>query len=48
MPESKQGQQPSLNLIQDENEEEGNEFEVSLDMGENLMIHRSMVILKKE
>jgi hypothetical protein len=48
MQELKQGQQPSLNLVQAENEEEGYEFEVPHDMGESLMIHRSMVIPKKE
>ena len=48
MQELKQGQHPSLNLVQVENEEEGDEYEVSPDMGENLMIQRSMVIPKKE
>jgi hypothetical protein len=43
----KQGKQPSLKLVQDENEE-GYESEVPPDMGENLMIRRSMVISKKE
>ena len=44
--ESKKGQQPSLNLVQAENE--GVESEVPPDMGESLMIQRSMVIPKKE
>jgi hypothetical protein len=35
-------------LVQDENEEEGVEYEVPLDMGESLMIQRSMVIPEKE
>ena len=47
MQESKQGKQPSLNLVQDENEE-GVESEVPPDMGENIMIQRSMVIPEKE
>jgi len=39
MQEPKQGQQPRLNLVQAENEEdEGEESEVPPDMGENLMI----------
>jgi hypothetical protein len=46
--EPKQGQQPSLNLVQAKNEEEGVESEVSPDIGESLMIWRSMVIPKKE
>jgi hypothetical protein len=46
--ELKQGQYPNLNLVQVENEEEGDEYEVLLDMGENLMIQRSMVIPKKD
>jgi hypothetical protein len=45
---SKQGQQPSLKLVQAENEEEGVESEVPPDMGESLMIQRSMVIPEKE
>ena len=48
MQEMKQGQKPNLNLVQDENEEEGFEYEVLPDMGESLMIQRSMVILEKE
>ena len=48
MQESKQGQIPSLNLAQVENEEEGDKYKVSSDMGRNLMIRRSMVIPKKE
>jgi hypothetical protein len=35
-------------LVQVENEEEGDEYEVSPDMGENLMIQRSMLIPEKE
>ena len=46
--ESKKGQQPSLNLVQAENEEEGVESEVPPNMGESLMIRRSMVIPEKE
>ena len=38
MQEPKQGEQPRLNLTQDENEEEGDESEVFLDIGEILMI----------
>jgi len=37
-----------LNLVQDKNEEEGVEYEVSHDVGESLMIQRSMVIPEKE
>ena len=49
MQEPKQGQQPRLNLVQAENEEdEGEESEVPPDMGENLMIRRAMVIPGKE
>jgi hypothetical protein len=48
MQEPKKGQQPSLNLVQVENEEEGFECQVSYNMGENLMIQRPMVIPKKE
>jgi hypothetical protein len=48
MQELKQGQQPSLNLVQAENEEGGDEYDVFPDMGENLMIQRSMVIPQKE
>ena len=49
MQELKQGQQPRLNLVQAENEEdEGEGSEVPLDMGENLMIRRAMVIPRKE
>ena len=49
MQEPKQGQQPRLNLVQAKNEEdEGEEYEVPPDMGENLMIRRAMVILGKE
>ena len=49
MQEPKQGQQPRLNLVQAENEEdEGEESEVPPDMGENLMIQRAMVIPGKE
>ena len=47
MQELKKRQQPSLNLVQAENEE-GVEFEVPPDIGENLMMQRSMVILEKE
>jgi hypothetical protein len=46
--ESKKGQQPSLNLVQAENEEEGVESEVPPDMGESLMILRLMVIPEKQ
>ena len=46
MQELKQGQHPSLNLVQAENEE-GVESEVLLEMGENIMIHRSMAIPEK-
>jgi len=48
MKESKKGQQPILNLVQDENEEEGYESEVSPDMGENVMIQKSTVTPEKE
>ena len=48
MQNSNQGQRLSLNLVQAENEEEGVESEVPPDMGGNLMIRRSMVILEKE
>ena len=48
MQESKKGQQPSLNLVQADNEEEGLESEFSSDMGGNLMIRRSMMISEKE
>ena len=46
MQESKQGQQPSLNFVQAENEE-GAESEVPPDMGESLMIWRYWGLLKK-
>ena len=48
MQEPKKGNHPSLNLVQDDNEEEGVESKVPPNMGENIMIQRSMVILKKE
>jgi hypothetical protein len=48
MEEPKQGEQPMLNLAQDGNEEEGDESQVLLDMGENLMIQREMVIPRKD
>lgn len=48
MQEPKKGEQPILNLAQAEDEEEGNESEVFPDIGENLMIHRAMMIPKKE
>jgi hypothetical protein len=38
MQEPKKGKQPDLNLVQEENEEEGFQFEVLPNMGENLMI----------
>ena len=47
MQDLKQGQQPNLNLFQDENEE-GVESEVPPNMGGNIMRRRSMVILEKE
>jgi hypothetical protein len=47
MQESKKRKEHSLNLVQAENEEEGVESEVPLDMGESLMIRRSMLIPKK-
>ena len=46
--EPNQGEQPRLNLSQDENEEEGDESQVFLDIGENLMRWRAMMIPKKE
>ena len=49
MQELKQGQQPRLNLVQAENDEdEGEESEVPPNMGENLMIRRAMVIPGKK
>ena len=48
MRERKQGEQPRLNLDQVEDEEEGDEYEVFPDIGENLMIQREMMIPKKE
>ena len=48
MQDPKQGEQPRLNLAQAENEEEGDESQVFLDIGENIMIQRAMMILKKE
>ena len=47
MQEPKQGEKPRLNLAQDENEEEGDEYEVFPDIGENLMIQRAIMIPKK-
>ena len=47
MQEPKQREQPRLNLAQAENEE-GDEFEVFPDIGENLMIQRAMMIPEKE
>ena len=47
MQELKQGQQPSLNLVQVENEE-GDESKFLPDMGENIMIHRSIVIPERK
>ena len=43
MQDPKEGKKPNLNLVQAENEEEGDESEVPPDMGENLMIWMSMV-----
>ena len=48
MQEPKQGEKPSLNLDQDENEEERHESQVFSDIGENLRIQREMMIPKKE
>ena len=48
MQEPKQGEKPRLNLVQAKNEEEGDESQVFLDIGENLMIQREMMIPKKE
>ena len=47
MQDPKQGEQPRLNFPQAENEEEGDESEVFLDIGENLMIQRAIMIPKK-
>ena len=46
MKETKQRQEPSLNLVQVKNEE-GVESEFPPDMGKNLMIQRPMVIPEK-
>ena len=48
MQETKQGEQPRFNLAQAEDEEEGDESKFFLDIGENLMIQREMMIPKKE
>ena len=48
MQEPNKKQQHNLKFIQVDNEEEGFEAEVPPDMGGNLMIQRSMVILEKE
>ena len=48
MQEPKQGEQPRLNLAQAEDEEEGDESKFFLDIGENLMIQRAMMIPKKD
>ena len=44
---AEQGKQPSLNLVQDENEEKVFDYEVPPYMGGNIMIHRLMAIPKK-
>ena len=48
MQEPKQGEKPRLNLVQAENEEEGDESQVFPDIGENLVIQIVMMIPKKE
>ena len=48
MKEAKQGEQLKVNLAKAEDEEEGDESDVFLDIGENLMIQRAMTIPKKE
>ena len=48
MQEPKKGEQPRLNLAQAEDEEEGDESKVFLDIRENIMIQREMMIPKKE
>ena len=48
MKEPKKGEQHRLNLAQAKDKEEGDESEVFPDIGENLMIHRAMMIPKKE
>ena len=48
MQDPKQGDKPRLNLAQAEDEEEGDESEVFPNIVENLMIHRAMMIPKKE
>ena len=48
MQEPKQGEHPILNLAQDENEEDEDGSDVFPYIGENLMLHREMMIPKKE
>ena len=48
MPKPKQGEKPRLNLAQAEEEEEGDEFDVFPDIGENLLIQNTMMIPKNE
>ena len=48
MQEPKHGEKPRLNLAQAKDEEEGDDSEGFLDIGENLMIQRAMMIPKKE
>ena len=47
MQEPKQLEKPRLHLAQAKNGEEGDKPQFSLDMGENLMIQREIVIPQK-